>query len=580
MSYSRNNKLSKKLITATSSIAVALASVLTFPLAAHAADYVIDCTNGPSGSGLTLSDFEETAPDYFVADLYFGGTAAVTKTVTVVNCTFALARNAYPNSWVSASGGEFIYGVSTDYTITIPVGALGDVWGQKRWVTPATSYIINFFNSVDPNAPGPEISTSVAVSLSPGQWLNSGDAVGITAEVTASSGTIDPSGTIAWSYCYDASSIPSCDFSNDTPLTGHLADALTGGTADGKSSASIPSLSLPNSSGYYVFLAEYSGDSTFSGEWNSANLTLSPVAPGAPGTPTGTSGDGEVELSWSAPSTGSSPFTYSITSSPAGAECSITGTTASCTGLTNGTAYTFKVTATNAAGSEDSSYSSSVTPQASAPGGGSSSVKAKYKPVKPSESEVEVRKGNGLLQVFANYAGTNSYKPSSYTVKVSPGGNSCVIYGANSSCEVIGLKNGIEYSVSISASNKFGTSPSTTLGYRYLLTEAGLLGFASKRTIPDFAGGSAKLTKSFKAEIKKFLDKNGGVTAITCTGYTAGKPVIKSDKVLAKTRAANVCAYIEKIKPSVSTTTIGKTPGLPWGPANRKVVIRGYSAIG
>ena len=98
---------------------------------------------------------------------------------------------------------------------------------------------------------------------------------------------------------------------------------------------------------------------------------VSTSSEGVPGAPTGVSaspGNGEAIVSWAAPtSVGGSAITgYTVTASPGGAGCTTTGAT-SCTvtGLTNGTAYTFTVTATNSSGtSSSSSASAAVTPVA------------------------------------------------------------------------------------------------------------------------------------------------------------------------------------------------------------------------
>src|SRR5947209_2363134 len=97
-----------------------------------------------------------------------------------------------------------------------------------------------------------------------------------------------------------------------------------------------------------------------------------PVVPGTPTSVTATAGNGQATISWVAPaSTGGSPLlNYVVTSTPAGLSASVPPTLTSFTvaGLTNGTAYTFSVTAVNVMGSSVASApSSSVIPTAPIP---------------------------------------------------------------------------------------------------------------------------------------------------------------------------------------------------------------------
>jgi uncharacterized protein YhjY with autotransporter beta-barrel domain len=114
--------------------------------------------------------------------------------------------------------------------------------------------------------------------------------------------------------------------------------------------------------------ANQAGDSAYQpAPQVSQSFAIAAVVPGAPTIGTATAGDTQVSVSFTPPpSTGGTSITgYTATSSPGG----ITGTCASSpcvlTGLTNGTAYTFTVTATNSAGTgAASAASNSATPAA------------------------------------------------------------------------------------------------------------------------------------------------------------------------------------------------------------------------
>ncbi|MHB8299944.1 MAG: glycoside hydrolase domain-containing protein [Dermatophilaceae bacterium] len=92
------------------------------------------------------------------------------------------------------------------------------------------------------------------------------------------------------------------------------------------------------------------------------------TAPSPPAAVSATGGNTQAAISWSAASANGSPVTgYTVTASPGGASANTNGATTATvmSGLTNGTSYTFTVTATNAAGtSPPSAPSNAVTPSA------------------------------------------------------------------------------------------------------------------------------------------------------------------------------------------------------------------------
>jgi hypothetical protein len=106
--------------------------------------------------------------------------------------------------------------------------------------------------------------------------------------------------------------------------------------------------------------------------WSTANeAPPQPTAPGAPQNASATAGNQSADVSWQAPASdgGSAIADYTVTSTPGGQTCTTAGDT-SCTvdGLTNGTTYTFTVTATNDVGTGPASQPSPpVTPSSHPP---------------------------------------------------------------------------------------------------------------------------------------------------------------------------------------------------------------------
>jgi hypothetical protein len=143
---------------------------------------------------------------------------------------------------------------------------------------------------------------------------------------------------------------------------------------------------------------------------------------------------------------GSAITSYTVSSSPAGAALTVAAPASSATlaGLTNGTAYTFTITAVNAAGSSPASLaSSSVTP------------------ITVADAPTAVSASGGAAQATVSWIApvSNGGSPiTSYTVTSSPLGASATVLAPATTATVAGLTNGTAYTFTVTASNAAGTS--------------------------------------------------------------------------------------------------------------------------
>jgi fibronectin type 3 domain-containing protein len=209
---------------------------------------------------------------------------------------------------------------------------------------------------------------------------------------------------------------------------------------------------LKNGTTYYFTADAVNGANLHSGP--SAEASATPAAPvTAPGSPTGlaaSAGNAQVSLSWKAPgSDGGAAITgyrvYQGTSNKPVASVAGTGTTVK--GLTNGTTYSFKVTAVNQAGEGPASGPASATPKAgiSKPGSPNGLTAS------PGDGQVTLSwtapgsDGGSGISGYEIYRGT------------SPGGESSAPVNANpvtgTSYTVTGLANGTTYYFTVAVVN-------------------------------------------------------------------------------------------------------------------------------
>ncbi|MGC9671440.1 fibronectin type III domain-containing protein [Planosporangium sp. 12N6] len=152
---------------------------------------------------------------------------------------------------------------------------------------------------------------------------------------------------------------------NGSPITKYTVTAQPGGkTCTVNAPTTRCTVTGLDSGTAYTFTVVATNTKGSSGPSPASSSVVLLGAPGQVGTPTVRIGDGRAVVSWTAPSDGGYPIiSYKVTAQPGGRTCTVDAPTTTCTitGLDNGTAYTFTVTATNAMGDSRPSLGTVVT---------------------------------------------------------------------------------------------------------------------------------------------------------------------------------------------------------------------------
>jgi len=204
----------------------------------------------------------------------------------------------------------------------------------------------------------------------------------------------------------------------------------------------------PQLDGYHDYYAD--GFLVHNAVGKSGTCAASCGAPAPPSTgskPTASATNGQALIRFTAPTFngGCAVTSYTVTSNPGSYTATGVGTPLTVTGLTNGTSYTFTVTATSTGGtSNPSSASSAVTPYTvpGAPTIGTATA--------------------GIAQATVTFTAPGSNGGSaitSYTVTSSPGGFTAT--GPASPLTVTGLTAGTSYTFTVTATNAAGTGPAS-----------------------------------------------------------------------------------------------------------------------
>lgn len=178
------------------------------------------------------------------------------------------------------------------------------------------------------------------------------------------------------------------------------------------------------------------------------------AVPSSPLGVTAVPGPGSASVSWATPvNNGSSISSYTVASSPGAVSVTVPGsqTNAIVTGLSNGTGYTFTVTATNGVGTGPASWppSNSVAPA----------------DVPNAPTNVIAIAGPGSAIVSFGTPAANGSDISSYSVSATdqsnPANGGQSASGAASPITVTGLTSGDSYTFTVTATNGVGTGPAS-----------------------------------------------------------------------------------------------------------------------
>ena len=318
-----------------------------------------------------------------------------------------------------------------------------------------------------------------------------------------------------------------------TPVV--LGSATTTGAVDG----------LVNGTAYTFTVAATNANGT--GPASAATPAITIGAPLAPTAVSGAPGNGQVTLSWTAPADNGSaissyvatPFVNAVAQTPV--VLGSPATTGVVTGLTNRTAYTFTVAATNANGTGPASTATTAI-----------TVGAPLAP-----TAVSGAPGNGQVTLSWTAPANNGSAINAYVITTSWGGYTRpakIFLGGAVAATVTGLTNGYDYTFTVAAANANGIGPASAA------TTAITVGAPLAPTAVSAVAGNGQVTLSWTAP----ADNGSAINAYVVTPSVSG--VAQTPVVLGST--TTTVAVDGLVNGTAYTFTVAATNANGTGPAS------------
>ena len=241
--------------------------------------------------------------------------------------------------------------------------------------------------------------------------------------------------------------------SNGSPITSYLVqaydadgNAVTGATCTAIAPATTCDVSANLAAGSnYTFKVTATSTAGTSLASTASTTAAINAAPSVPLSVTAVAGNAAATVSWGSPAningsaiTGYAVTAYDANNNVAGTCTSVApATTCVVSSLTNGTPYTFKVTATNGIGTSSESLASTSVTQSTIPN---------------APTGVTPAMGDAQATIsFLAPANNGGAAVTSYTVTSNPGSLTCTVTAPATSCTVTGLTNGTAYTFTVKA---------------------------------------------------------------------------------------------------------------------------------